>query len=42
MSLTQASTSMSWHDIRQAEDALGIVDPACDPILSSCTDTGTP
>jgi serine protease AprX len=42
MSLTQASTSMSWHDIREAEAALGIVDPACDPILSSCTDTGTP
>jgi hypothetical protein len=33
---------MSWHDIREAEAALGIVDPACDPILSSCTDTGTP
>ena len=42
MSLTQASTSMSWHDIDQAEAALGIVDPACDPILSSCTATGTP
>jgi serine protease AprX len=42
MSLTQASTSMSWRDIRDAEAALGIVDPACDPILSSCTATGTP
>ena len=43
LSLTPASTNASWLDIRQAEAALGIVSPDCDPILSTCSSaTGNP
>jgi len=42
LSLTQASTNVTDDEIAQVEADLGIVDPVCDPILSSCTATGTP
>jgi serine protease AprX len=42
LSLSQASTNVTDDEIAQVEATLGIVDPVCDPILSSCTATGTP
>jgi serine protease AprX len=42
LSVLQASTNATDDDISQVEAALGIVDPVCDPILSTCSATGTP
>ena len=36
-SIDPNSTAISNDDIAQIEASLGIVDPACDPILSTCT-----
>ncbi|HYA08491.1 MAG TPA: hypothetical protein VEG24_02815, partial [Gaiellaceae bacterium] len=42
LSLLQASTNATDDEIAQVEADLGIVDPVCDPILSSCSAAGTP
>ncbi|MGZ4257900.1 MAG: hypothetical protein ACXVRE_09070, partial [Gaiellaceae bacterium] len=36
------ASTVTDDEIAQIEATLGIVDPVCDPILSSCTATGTP
>ncbi len=42
LSVLQASTNATDDEISQVEANLGIVDPVCDPILSTCSATGTP
>ena len=42
LSLTPSSTPVTEDEMTNVQAALGIVDPACDPVLSVCTAPGGP